>query len=111
MSQNYCNPRMDFDGQPGNASHGVVDIDPVKAVWVALMLSGGIVGAALTITPAAVLLFVLFTLLTLCLGHSLGMHRYLIHNSFACHRWFGYLLIHLGTVAGIAGPLGMLRAH
>ena len=44
-------------------------------------------------------------------GHSLGMHRLLIHHSYKCPKWLEYFFIHLGTVFGMAGPFGMMRAH
>jgi stearoyl-CoA desaturase (delta-9 desaturase) len=48
---------------------------------------------------------------TLCLGHSVGMHRRLIHNSFACPLWLEYACVYLGTLVGMAGPIGMTRVH
>lgn len=39
------------------------------------------------------------------------MHRKFIHNSYECPKWLEYFLVHLGTLMGIAGPLGMMRAH
>lgn len=53
----------------------------------------------------------LLTVVTLCLGHSVGLHRLLIHRSFECHRWLEYLLVHLGTIVGMGGPFRMLYAH
>ncbi|MEM1090438.1 MAG: acyl-CoA desaturase [Pseudomonadota bacterium] len=111
MLDQYHNPRTDFQGQPGDPLRGRVRIDPIKALWVTMMLTLGTVGAALTITPSAVIIFVVFTGLTLCLGHSLGMHRRFIHGSFQCPKWLEYVLVHLGVLVGLAGPLGMLRTH
>jgi stearoyl-CoA desaturase (delta-9 desaturase) len=39
------------------------------------------------------------------------LHRLLIHGSFECFRCLEYLLVHLGTVVGMGGPLRMLYAH
>jgi stearoyl-CoA desaturase (delta-9 desaturase) len=47
----------------------------------------------------------------LLFGHSLGSHRKLIHDSFACPRWLEYTLVYLGVQVGLAGPLGLLRQH
>ena len=47
----------------------------------------------------------------LLLGHSLGSHRKLIHDSFQCPRWLEYTLVYLGVQVGLAGPLGLLRQH
>lgn len=107
----YANRRIDHAEQTGQASAGVVRADPVKIAWVGSMLILGTVGSALTVTPGAVGLFVGFTALTLCLGHSLGMHRRFIHRSYECPQWMEYLFVHFGVLVGLAGPLGMLKTH
>jgi fatty-acid desaturase len=48
---------------------------------------------------------------TICAGHSVGMHRLLIHRSFAAPLWLERVLVWLGTLVGMAGPFGMIRAH
>jgi stearoyl-CoA desaturase (Delta-9 desaturase) len=72
--------------------------------------------AAATLAPlffawGAVVLFLLTSAVTLCFGHSVGMHRRLIHSSFDCPRWLEYLCVYLGTLVGMAGPIGMIRLH
>ena len=108
---NYENPRIDHEHQNGDPSKGQVRTDPKKVLWVGSMLSLGTIGSLYYISIEAVILFTVFTLINICLGHSLGMHRLLIHRSFKCPKWLEYFLVHLGTVAGIAGPLTMLRTH
>ena len=39
------------------------------------------------------------------------MYRLWIHGSYKTHKVIEYMLVHLGTIMGIAGPLGMRRAH
>ncbi len=56
-------------------------------------------------------MFLASSAVTLCLGHSLGLHRLLIHRSFRTHRWLERAMIYLGTLVGMAGPLGMVRLH
>lgn len=107
----YTNPRIDCPGVSADAGSGTVKADPVKVLWVGSMFLLGTVGSALTISASAVTLFVTSTAVTLCLGHSLGMHRRLIHRSFDCPRWLEYLFVHFGVLVGLAGPLGMLRTH
>lgn len=60
---------------------------------------------------SAIVVFVAASGVTLCFGHSVGMHRRLIHNSFRCPKWLEYLCVYLGTLVGMAGPLGMMRIH
>ena len=107
----YFNPRIDWPGNGGDPETGSVQADPAKILWLGPMILFGTVGSVLTIDAGAVLMFLGLTGLTLCLGHSLGMHRRLIHRAFDAPAWFDYLIIHLGTLVGIAGPLTMLRVH
>jgi stearoyl-CoA desaturase (delta-9 desaturase) len=65
----------------------------------------------LYLTWDAFLLFVLTSGVTLCAGHSVGMHRRLIHTSFACPLWIEYVCVYLGVLVGMAGPIGMIRLH
>jgi fatty-acid desaturase len=39
------------------------------------------------------------------------MHRLLIHRSFKTYRGLEYLLVWLGVLVGMAGPMGMIRQH
>ncbi len=94
-----------------SASDGVVRWAPARSLWI-----GGMTVAALALGPAtasgsAVLLFLATSAVTLCLGHSVGLHRLLIHHSFAAPRWLTLVLAYLGTLVGMAGPLGMVRLH
>lgn len=107
----YSNPRIDRAAGAARADAGTVRTDPAKVAWVGSMLLLGTVGSALTASVGAVLLFVGFTTVTLCLGHSLGMHRRFIHRSYDCPKWMEYLFVHLGVLVGLAGPLGMLETH
>lgn len=70
-----------------------------------------LVGAPLYCTWGACLLFLVTTAFTVCLGHSLGMHRRLIHRSYDCPLWLERLFVYLGTLVGMAGPFGMIRQH
>jgi len=56
-------------------------------------------------------LFIVLSAITLCAGHSVGMHRRLIHNSFDCPLWIEYLFVYLGVLVGMAGPLGLMQQH
>ena len=80
------------------------DLDPVAGALPDSEPS--LVGGALTISPASLALFVITTAAVLLLGHSLGNHRKLVHNSFRCGKWLEYLLVYCGVQVGLAGPLG-----
>ncbi|MFT5896260.1 MAG: fatty-acid desaturase [bacterium] len=107
----YKNPRIDGHQTVANALEGEVYLDVTKLVWVGTMFVLGTVGSFVTITWSAVLLFIVTTIVTLCLGHSLGMHRRFIHRSYECPLWLEHLFVHLGVLVGLAGPFGMLHTH
>src|SRR5688572_1576671 len=83
-----------------NPCEGKVYWSPVKSLWFSTHALIALVGCTLTLHWNAALFACLFTIGTLCLGHSIGLHRLLIHRSFACPRWLEYFLVHLGTVVG-----------
>jgi stearoyl-CoA desaturase (delta-9 desaturase) len=99
--------------QPGitNAYEGSVVWAPAKSLWVTGMYSVALVGGYLTASIENFLVFLVTTATTLCLGHSLGMHRRLIHQSYQCPKWLEYLFVHFGVVVGLAGPFGMSQTH
>lgn len=96
-----------------NASplNGSVHWAPVKSLWWVLMTAAGLIGIWYYWSWFNLIVFLTFTALTLLGGHSLGMHRRLIHNSYACPRWLEYSLVYLGVLVGLAGPYGMIRTH
>jgi stearoyl-CoA desaturase (delta-9 desaturase) len=60
---------------------------PVKSLFLIFCYGMGLAGLAWFTTPGAVAVFTIKTAAVLLLGHSVGMHRRLIHNSFSCPRW------------------------
>src|SRR5215813_11644721 len=51
---------------------------PVISLWVRGMTAAALIGGPLYFTWGAFILFLVTTATTICLGHSLGMHRRLI---------------------------------
>ena len=103
-------PRM-ADLADTDASDGHVRWQPAKSLWISTMTLVALVGGPLTVTWGAVALFLVTTGVTVCLGHSLGMHRRLIHRAYDCPLWLERLFVYLGTLVGMAGPFGMIRQH
>lgn len=93
------------------AVKGKVVWAPAKSIWTMSLTLAAIIGGPLTFTWDAFSLFVITTAITICAGHSVGMHRLLIHKSFQTPSWVRYTLIYLGTLVGMAGPFGMIAAH
>ena len=98
-------------GEGADATEGRVVWAPAKSLWYGGMLATALVAGPLTVRLDAVIVFALLTYSTLLLGHSVGMHRLLIHRSYESPRWLARLLVYLGVLVGMAGPFGILRIH
>ena len=90
---------------------GKVVWSPGKSVWFLANLFVAVLVAPFIVTLSSVGIFIVLTAITLCFGHSLGMHRLLIHRSYECPKWMEYLFVYLGTLVGMAGPIGMIKQH
>jgi stearoyl-CoA desaturase (delta-9 desaturase) len=84
---------------------------PTKSLWTGGMTAIALVAGPMTASADAVALLLITTAVTICAGHSVGMHRLLIHRAFETPRWLEHLLVYLGTLVGMAGPFGMIHAH
>lgn len=104
-------PTIEMTSALTNPQQGRVVWSPLKSAWYSGMLLVALIAGPLTFTWQAGMLFLVLSAITLCLGHSLGMHRRLIHRSYDCPKWLEYLFVYLGTLVGMAGPIGMLRTH
>ncbi len=97
---------------PGvSAEDGRVEWAPARSLWTGGMTLAAVLLAPVFVTPGAVALFLGASAVTLCAGHSIGLHRLLIHRSLSAPRWVERVLVLLGTLVGMAGPLGMVRLH
>src|SRR5262245_37408361 len=90
---------------------GTVRFSGSKTAW--LYLAGGsalFLGAPhLDGTNTAVAGALAF--LTVCLGHSVGLHRGLIHGAFAAPRPLRNALLLRFCQTGLGGPLSWIRVH
>ncbi len=94
-----------------NPCDGVVYWKWSKSLWYFAALLATVGLAPLTVSLGAVAVSFFLTVTTLCLGHTLGMHRRLIHESFACPLWLERTLVYLGVLVGIAGPFRIIYLH
>jgi stearoyl-CoA desaturase (delta-9 desaturase) len=93
------------------ASVGRVIPDPVRAAWLWSMLAVGLVAGLPALTPGRTTASFTLAFLTLCLGHSVGLHRGLIHRTYESARWLRGLLAWLFVLSGLGGPLAWARLH
>lgn len=90
---------------------GVVKWDPVRSIWNGTILLAALVMAPIFATWGAVAVFLVFCAITLCTGHSVGYHRRLVHRSFKCSKWLERILVWMGAIVGMGGPLWTIRTH
>ncbi len=103
--------RMHSDSALTNPCDGEVSWSWRKSLWYLTALLATVTLAPLTITPGAMLVSFVLTVTTLCLGHTLGMHRRLIHQSYECPLWLERLFVYLGVLVGLGGPLRVIYLH
>ena len=99
-------PVLRIDGTNASPTEGTPVIDWPKALWNGGLLAITIIGGPLFFSWSAFVLFLVTTYLTLLIGHSVGMHRMLIHRAFQCGKPLERFLIYVGVIVGVAGPLG-----
>src|SRR5262252_10758695 len=98
-------------GAGASATAGRVVWDPVKSLWNTVMITTALAAGPATASVGTVALFLVLTYTTLLLGHSVGMHRLLIHRTYECSRLLARFLVYLGVLVGMAGPYGVLSIH
>ncbi|MEM6550454.1 MAG: acyl-CoA desaturase [Pseudomonadota bacterium] len=102
--------RIDF-ASDADPTKGIVRWSPIKSLWWTGMTIGWLTLGTVHFSLSALVIFVALSSLTLCLGHSLGMHRKLIHQSFECPKPLERALVYLGTLVGLGGPFTMMYTH
>ena len=91
--------------------HGRVEWDMPRSLWNNFIFLGAIVLAPIFVSWSAVLMFLIFTAVILCTGHSVGFHRRFVHQSFDCPKWLERVLIYAGTIVGMGGPIWTMQYH
>jgi len=97
--------------ETADACAGKVVWDLPRSLWNNFMFAGAIILAPQYVSISAVIMFLCVTGLTLCMGHSVGFHRRLVHQSFVCPKWLERVLVYMGTMVGMGGPLWTIRFH
>ena len=110
MDWNHGSGRM-VENDSTEAGKGKVRWSFVKSLWLSSMTLIALIAGPFVFSWSAFAVFLVLTGITLCAGHSVGMHRRFIHNSFDCPLWLEYVMVWLGVLVGMAGPFGMMRQH
>ena len=86
-------------------------LDMSKILWTGTLIILSLCLAPFFTNLAAISLGLGLTYVTLLLGHSVGMHRMMIHRSFKTVTGVRYSLLYLGTLVGIGGPSAVIKIH
>ncbi|WOE75299.1 acyl-CoA desaturase [Alterisphingorhabdus coralli] len=90
---------------------GTVHWDAPRSIWNMGFLIGSLILGPLYFTWPAFLVFLILSGATLCVGHSVGFHRRLIHRSFECPKWLERTMVYFGTLVGMGGPIWTIGLH
>jgi len=99
------------ENSESNAVLGRVVWSPLKSLMLVFCYIMTFVGIFHFFTISAFTVYLIKAAAVLLLGHSVGMHRRLIHNSFECPLWLEYFLVYMGTLTGLGGPYTMIATH
>ena len=94
-----------------DAGAGHLVWDPGRSIWNTGMILSALVLGPLYFSWSGVAVFLLLSGFTLCVGHSVGFHRRLIHRSFDCPKWLERLMIYVGVLVGMGGPIWTVGLH
>lgn len=100
-----------IDGEDADPLVGEVVYDPQKLIWNLGMIAVTIVFVPITLDLNAFVFFLLLTYSSLLIGHSVGMHRMMIHRTFECPPLVEKILIYIGVLVGMSGPYGIIKIH
>lgn len=104
-------PVLRIEDEGADPESGSVKPDWAKIVWFGPMIIASFCVAPFYFNWPAFALFLGISYITLLLGHSVGMHRMMIHRSFMARPWLKRGLIYLGVLVGMSGPLSVIRIH
>ena len=90
---------------------GRVRFDAAKSAWLWGTLVAGVAWGVPALTWRLTALSFALTYVTLCLGHSVGLHRGIIHRAYATSRTVRGTLAYLFVLSGLGGPLAWARLH
>lgn len=98
------------NGVRASAIKGAVKLDLKKSVWISVMLLGSLL-APFYFSWSALAVFLITSYFTLLIGHSVGMHRMMIHRSFDAAKPLKRFLIFTGVLVGMGGPSNIIKIH
>jgi stearoyl-CoA desaturase (delta-9 desaturase) len=93
------------------ADIGRIRFDAAKALWLWGMIVPGVAVGLPSLTVRTALASFALAFLTLCVGHSVGLHRGVIHRTYEARPIVRGALAYLFVLSGLGGPLAWARLH
>ena len=90
---------------------GRARFDAGKTIWLWGMAIPGLTVGIPSATPAMLAVSLALAVLTLCVGHSVGLHRGIIHRTYEARPIVRGALAYLSVLSGLGGPLSWARVH
>src|SRR5262244_2854097 len=89
------------DLEDADAGSGRLKWDAPRSIWNMSFITAALILGPICFSWSGVLVFLLLSGFTLCVGHSVGFHRRLIHRSFDCPKWLERAMIYVGVLVGM----------
>ncbi len=86
-----------------DAGSGHLVWDAPRSIWNMGFIVSALIFGPIYFSWSGVLVFLILAGFTLCVGHSVGFHRRLIHRSFDCPKWLERVMIYVGVLVGMGG--------
>ena len=94
-----------------DAGSGRLKWDAARSIWNMSFILGAAILGPMFFSWSGFLIFLGLSGSTLCVGHSVGFHRRLIHRSFDRPKWLERTMIYVGVLVGMGGPLWTVGLH
>ena len=90
---------------------GKISISISKIFWLYIILVPIMFIDFETLNIKTTIITLFLTFLTVCLGHSVGLHRGIIHKTYTTTKWFQNSLLTLFAFTGLGSPKEWLKMH
>jgi len=90
---------------------GRVRFDAGKTIWLWGMAIPGLIVGIQSLTSTTLVVSLALAFLTLCVGHSVGLHRGVIHRTYEARPFVRGALGYLFVLSGLGGPVSWTRLH
>jgi len=97
--------------ETADAGSGQLVWDAPRSLWNMTFVLGAAILGPIYFSWSGVFVFLFLSGVTLCIGHSVGFHRRLIHHTFDCPKWLEYVMVYVGVLVGMGGPLWTVGLH